>query len=465
MSARILVVDDIPANAKLLEVKLSADYYDVLTADNGRDAIGIAMRHAPDLILLDVMMPGMDGFETCQKLKANPETAHIPVVMVTALNDVADRVRGLESGAEDFLSKPVDDVALFARVRSLIRLKMMMDELRVREETSDDLGAAPPEDAAADAPARVLIVEKQRFTAQRLAAQLAETGHETVRADSALEALEISRQTSIDLAIVGADPDNEDSLKLCSRLKSQTETRHVPLLLLLDDTDSARMAKGLDIGVEDCLARPVDRSELVARVRTQIRRRRYHDRLRARFHNSMAMAFTDSLTGVYNRRYLMAHLDRRLMGIAETNKPVSILLFDIDRFKTVNDTHGHSVGDDVLVKLASIAGDNLRSVDLIARLGGEEFVAVLSEIDAGTARRVAERLRARIEEARVSLPDGTELGVSVSIGIATATSAEETADKLIERADTALYAAKEAGRNRVETHARNTDQQSADASG
>ena len=145
----------------------------------------------------------------------------------------------------------------------------------------------------------------------------------------------------------------------------------------------------------------------------------------------------------------MTHLDRKLMGIAETGKPVSVMLFDVDHFKAVNDTHGHGVGDDVLVKLAQVASDNLRSVDLVARLGGEEFVVVMPESNAPTALQVAERLCAQVAESSIDLPDGTPLSVTVSIGVATSQSADEMADDLLDRADGALYAAKNEGRNRV----------------
>ena len=119
MSARILVVDDIEANVRLLEAKLSAEYYEVLTASDGPTALAMAARDKPDIVLLDVMMPGMDGFEVCRRLKDDPETRHIPVVLVTALDGRADRVSGLDAGADEFLTKPIDDVLLFARVRSL----------------------------------------------------------------------------------------------------------------------------------------------------------------------------------------------------------------------------------------------------------------------------------------------------------------------------------------------------------
>src|ERR687886_1132822 len=132
MTARVLVVDDVPANVRLLEARLSAEYFDVLTAASGTQALQICQRAQCDIVLLDVMMPDMDGFEVCRRLKANPKTHHIPVIMVTALDQPADRVRGLEAGADDFLTKPVSEIALLARVRSLVRLKMVTDELRMR---------------------------------------------------------------------------------------------------------------------------------------------------------------------------------------------------------------------------------------------------------------------------------------------------------------------------------------------
>src|SRR5437660_5402543 len=151
MSARILVVDDVAANVKLLEARLSAEYFDVLTACNGAEVLAIFARAECDIILLDVMMPDIDGFEVCRRLKSSPATHFIPVVMITALDSPADRVRGLEAGADDFLTKPVSDVVLIARVRSLTRLKMMTDELRMRASTSLEMRMeAPQREALAD---------------------------------------------------------------------------------------------------------------------------------------------------------------------------------------------------------------------------------------------------------------------------------------------------------------------------
>src|ERR1700745_1040690 len=175
MTARVLVVDDIPANVKLLEARLSAECFDVITAMSGAEALSICERAECDLVLLDVMMPDMDGFEVCRRLKGSPTTHHIPVVMVRALDQSSRRVRGLEAGADDFLTKPVSDVALIARVRSLSRLKMMTDELRMRAVTSRDIGIESPEregTAGAGRNGKVLIVDDRASSNEHIAAML-----------------------------------------------------------------------------------------------------------------------------------------------------------------------------------------------------------------------------------------------------------------------------------------------------
>ena len=453
MTARILVVDDIAANVRLLEAKLTAEYFDVLSADNGPDALDIAAKQAPDIILLDVMMPGMDGFEVAERLRADPKTRHIPIVMITALTDTADRVRGLEAGADDFLSKPVNDIALFARVRSLTRLKVMMDELRVRHaatgqlDLSEEGGLGNEEEPACG---KVLVVESHDIMADRVIGYLEEVEHEVHRAESVAEAIEQTRNEDFDLLMVSLRLRDEDGLRLCSHFRSNEATRHVPILLILDEGDLQELAKGLELGVTDYLIRPIDKNELRARTRTQIRRRRYHDQLRNVLEKSVSLAYTDALTGIYNRRYMNAHLDRKIMEIGESAKPVSVMLFDIDHFKSVNDTFGHAAGDEILKGVAARVASSIRDFDLLARYGGEEFVVIMPSTPGDAASSVAERLRGRLEAEpfKVSThPDS--IPVTASIGVATTCDPMETADKLLGRADEALYTAKRGGRNQV----------------
>src|SRR3989449_7212394 len=186
MSARILVVDDVPANVKLLEARLSAEYFDVLTASNGAEALDLCSRSECDIILLDVMMPDIDGFEVCRRLKSNPATHFIPVVIVTALDSPSDRVRGLEAGADDFLTKPVSDIALIARVRSLSRLKLMTDELRMRAVTSREIGIQSPEREAVAETGRngaILVVDDRAASSERLKRMLSGEHKVAVEAD------------------------------------------------------------------------------------------------------------------------------------------------------------------------------------------------------------------------------------------------------------------------------------------
>ncbi len=260
MSGRVLVVDDIEANVKLLEAKLSSEYFDVLTAYNGPTALEIAETELPDVILLDVMMPRMDGFEVCRQLKANRRTVDVPVVMVTALSDTANRLRGLEAGADDFLTKPVNDVALFARVRSLVRLKRMMEELRVREGICSKFGGDTPvcEDTG---PARIMIVDDDEFAVARMTETLLPIANSVARASTCAEAWTLLAP-DIELIIASLSTPGSDALRLVTQCRANETFRQLPILLIADDRDLPRLAKGLDLGANDYLVRPVDRNEV-----------------------------------------------------------------------------------------------------------------------------------------------------------------------------------------------------------
>ena len=453
MTARVLVVDDLEPNVKLLEAKLRAEYFDVLGAYSGQEAIDLAAAEKPDIILLDVMMPGMDGFEACRKLKANPETMHIPVVMVTALDQQADRVAGLEAGADDFLTKPVEDLALFARVRSLTRLKMMTDELRARYATGKDLGIVGKIDPDAEmGETRVFLIDDNEDQAARLIAALDDDAYQVVHEADPEIALSRARSGEFDLILVNLSIEAMDPLRLCSTIRSFEETRLTPILAVVRHGDTRKLVRALDIGVNDYVTRPVDKNELTARVTTQLRRKRYVDQLRSSFQVSLEMAVTDQLTGLYNRRYLASHLSAMFDRAYWTGRPLSVMILDIDHFKEVNDKHGHDMGDLVLKEFAERISGAIRGIDLACRYGGEEFLVAMPDTDLAFASVVAERLRQEIAGSKFMFNNGRdELNVTVSIGLASTENGPEddSAQKLIKRADEALYEAKNGGRNRV----------------
>lgn len=453
MSARVLVVDDIAPNVKLLEAKLTSEYYDVITATSGAQALERVVADSPDIVLLDVMMPGMDGFEVCRRIKANPAVAHVPVVMVTALTDATDKVRGLEAGADDFLSKPVNDVALMARVRSLVRLKMTMDEWRAREMTANTLGVSGESAAIMSQTiekANILMVEDQAFEAQKCQEALTRDQHKVFVVSGGMAALERASVTDCDLIVVSLNLQKEDGLRLCSHLRSNERTRGIPILMMGQDEDLPKVARGLEIGANDYILRPLDRNELLARVRTQIRRKRFQEKLKTNYEASLNMALTDTLTGLYNRRYLNVHLEKLLKSTGDQRKSIAVLMFDLDKFKSINDTYGHGIGDEVLKTFADRIKTRMRGFDLLARTGGEEFVAVLVGVSPEKACFVAERLRRAIGKRpmQVNIPDG-QLAVTTSVGGAYIGTSITTVEEALERADQQLYKAKEGGRDAV----------------
>ncbi|MEM8985269.1 MAG: PleD family two-component system response regulator [Pseudomonadota bacterium] len=452
MTARVLVVDDLEPNVKLLEAKLRAEYFDVIGAYSGEEALRLTTEEKPDIILLDVMMPGMDGFEVCRRLKSAPETMHIPVVMVTALDQQEDRVSGLEAGADDFLTKPVEDIALFARVRSLTRLKMMTDELRMRHATGKGLGVVDEIDIDGDmSERRIFIIDDNEEQAAKLKASLGETYAVSHELDPEI-AIGRARSGDFDMLIVNMSIEKMDPLRLCSSIRSFEETRLTPIVAVVRQGDTRKLVRALDIGVNDYLSRPVDRNELTARITTQLRRKQYVDQLRSSFQASLEMAVTDQLTGLYNRRYLASHLSAMFDRAYWTGRSLSVMILDIDHFKSINDTYGHDAGDAVIKEFANAISSTIRGIDLGCRYGGEEFLIAMPDTDFSFAGVVAERLRKDISDMRFVVNSGRdEINVTVSIGIASTENGpeEDTAQKLIKRADEALYEAKNGGRNRV----------------
>ena len=451
MTARVLVVDDILANVKLLEARLSAEYFEILTAYSGKEALDLLTRECVDVALLDVMMPGMDGFELCRRIKAQPKHAHLPVIMVTALDQPSDKVQGLEAGADDFLTKPVDDIALITRVKNLARLKVLADELMSRASTTKEMGMGGqniPDWAQSGTQGNILLVEDHVRSAQRIVDGLSKAHTVVVERDPQAALIRVTEQP-FDLLIVSLSLQNFDGLRLCSQVRSLDRTRHLPLIMMVEPGDDARLLRGLDMGVNDYVLRPIDRNEMQARIKTQIKRKRHADLLRAKLDQGMEMAITDALTGLHNRRYMEGHLSTLVTQSIQNGRSLSVLVADIDFFKSVNDTYGHDAGDAVLREFAARFRRNTRGIDLACRLGGEEFVIIMPDTDLARAMQVGERLRAYIAADTFTINAQTQLRVTASCGIATLERSDDTPETLFKRADNALYTAKRDGRNRV----------------
>ncbi|AMS45204.1 PleD family two-component system response regulator [Aminobacter aminovorans] len=449
MTARILVVDSIFANVRLLEVRLLAEYFDVLTASNEFDVIETCENGKIDVVLLDVKMPDMDAFVVCKRLKSGPATSHISVVMITAIDEFTDRVRGLEAGADDFLTKPINDLQLMTRVKSLVRLKLLTDELRLRASTTHDIGIEDLLNGRSvfdGANPKTLLVDERKSSFEHIQKIL----HGEAELDIATDphtGFFRAAETPYECVLISTAFADVDPLRLCSQLRSLDRTRFLPIILLADIGEEGRIIRGLELGINDYLTRPIDQQELTARLRTQVRRKRYNDQLRASVTQTIEMAVIDPVTGLRNRRYFQFD-----QAVAR-RRPLSILITDVDLLKLVNDTYGHDAGSDVLRECARRLRKNVRGIDLACIYGGDEFVVVMPDANCAVAEKVAERIRVEIAQMPFSVGyDGKAIDVTVSIGVSSIFVGADTVAGLIKRADIALYEAKTGGRNRVIVH-------------
>lgn len=253
MTARILVVDDIPANVELMKARLEAEYFEVLTASDGYEALAACEKNSIDLVALDVKMPGMDGFEVCQRIRENPRTEQIPIILVTALDQIGDRIQGLRCGADDLLVKPVDDRQLVARVRNLLS----------RPPIGQVSYSSPKYKPS------VLVVG--RFS-ESLERGLIPPGLDPTFVDNVDDALASAAEGNFHIVIVHHSLNGYDPLRLCSQLRSLQRTRRVPLILLARSDDVETSVNAFNLGVNDCVFEPLQAEELDARVMNILRR-------------------------------------------------------------------------------------------------------------------------------------------------------------------------------------------------
>ena len=345
----------------------------------------------------------------------------------------------------------MDRQLFMARIRSLLRLGGQEREWRLRTDTAAELGFHDPPATFVQEPG--VLVAAAPGLAEEWAAPIAGAvggSVQTVSPDDLLDHLSHSAPPPdvVVLAIDGAQ-----GLNLLAELRSRTETRHAGIITLHDPAEPAAMAAALDLGASETVPAGLGSQELAARVARQITRKARADRLRDTLHDSLKLAVTDPLTGLYNRRYALPHLARVARRAEETGKPFSVMMLDLDRFKTVNDRHGHAAGDAVLKEIARRLKDNLRAEDLVARIGGEEFLVVMPDTGLPEAHAAAERLR-RVTEARpVRLPgQDDDIHVTLSVGLSVSRAnrtPSSRAREVFERADRALMGAKVGGRNQV----------------
>jgi two-component system cell cycle response regulator len=468
MARKLLIVDDIATNRILLKVKLAAACYATVQAADGASALRMVAQEKPDLVLLDLCLPDMTGLAVLNRLRADPATRDLPVIVISAQTDAQARIAALRAGADDVVPKPFDDQILLARVRGLLRAREQAQELR-----GDDPAARAMAEPGAtfDRPGIIALIARNGDEARDWQARLAPLLPDRM--------IILTREAALAAASSGAAPDiyviaaalhgPGDGMRLMSDLRSRPGSHHAAICLVIDTKNRDAAAMGLDLGADDLLPTDATAGEVALRLRAQMRRKQTADQNRARLHDQLRLATHDPLTGLHNRHYAIPQLARIAERARKAGSAYAVLLLDIDRFKSVNDLHGHLVGDHVLAEVALRLRRELRAVDLIARIGGEEFLVVLPDATPEGAQQVAERLCVAVRAAPIALPRGGTLSVTISIGLALerpggiktlppgkvpsgnfATPAE-AGRSAVERADRALLCAKARGRDQVTT--------------
>jgi two-component system cell cycle response regulator len=445
MTARVLVVDDLPLNVALLDAILTGAHFQVEKAFGGSECLAKIRSCCPDIVLLDVMMPDMNGFEVCRAIKAQPDLAHLPVVMVTALDQPEDRVAGLQAGADDFLTKPVDAQTLLPRIRNLVRVKMMCDEMLLRASTLKGMGHDP---AKADVACTdvLLLIDDQKTTEQEVA-RILPTSTIFVANNSA-DALVRVCDDSIELVLLNLNARSYDPIQLTRQLLFSRKDAHVPILAFGDDPQRDLLKAAFEAGVSDFLAAPFDPAELVTRVRTQYRKKRLAQQVSMNVRLSLTAATTDAETGLYNRAFLMRHLENQIEVARARASTLAVLVVRIDEHRRIAEQHGAEPTARLIEALVKCLQKDIRISDLAARTNVDTLTIVMPNIAGSRVKAVAERLRLAMESLRVSLIDGDETQSTISAGIAVFDSSSDDARTIIARAD---LAAVQAGRNRVET--------------
>ena len=447
MTAKILIVDDLKFNIDLLEEKLQIEFYEIHRAYNGQDAISKAISIKPDIILMDIMMPIMDGFGATKAIRKTPEISYIPIIIITALSSTEDKVNSFIYGADDYMNKPINYSLLKLRIKSLIRMKSTIDEIILRAgigENLQNLLCAPLLDVEISN-SKILLIDDSELI-HSIYDKLARKNIIVDICKNPDQAVQKCLKDNYSLIIINSEIVDCNAIDIAVKIRNQIKLKHIPILMIIDEYDEDTLVKNLEIGINDYFITPGEIRELIVKSISQVKKFHYIQNLKSTYLKDVNI---DDLTQVYNRRYLEIYF-KSLIKQLQNNEKVSIIcIIDIDNFKQLNDTWGHITGDEILKSIASILKNNIRSSDFIARIGGEEFIIILHHLTKLEAKSVIEKLSKNILETKFSDYAKTKtIKCTISAGIADI-NPDDTLAEAVNRADKNLYKAKSSGKNKV----------------
>lgn len=462
MSGKILIVDAVATNRIVLKVKLSAAHFDVHQASTGCAAIAAARDLDPDLIILGTTLSDMSCSDLIDALRARADLATVPIAALLPEDTGPARIAALEAGADDVIAHPIDERMMLARLRGLLRQHLALQDMRLNAGPDRAAGFGEAQ-AMCLRPGRITILGPRLSDAMALRTRLRSVcRHQVTALPAGGPVTGAPGAPAADVFVLMIPEMAEDgALGMMAELRGSPEARHGRIVCILPGEAGGLAASLLDMGANDVIAGHVELDEMTLRLGRQIQRKQAVDHLRARLHDGLRAAMIDPLTGLYNRRFAMPFLKGLALSDGGSETGFAVMLADLDHFKRINDRLGHAAGDRVLCHVADILGSNLRDVDMVARIGGEEFLIVMPGADGAEARTAADRLCQRIGEATITLrgqPEPARVTVSIGVAMGWPQLDEQRAgahvDALLEEADRALYRAKARGRNTVTVGAR-----------
>ncbi|MEP3635630.1 MAG: diguanylate cyclase [Paracoccaceae bacterium] len=458
MLGKILIVDQIVTNRIALRAKLGAAQFDVKQAASYAEAIQMMSNEYPELILCASCLPDGDAIQLISALDKTKGVTRPPVMVVCDANTKRERIEILKAGAEDVVCRPIDETLLLARIRTQVRAATSDSEWQLHDDTTRALGFAEAS-ATFEGTQTVSIVGKEHSVLTALSKKLrAGLCNVNVQVGQKGKSVQSKDNNTDAYIVVFGKSGVSDMLRLMSALRCHRASRNAAIFVMQAGNDPDLASHALDMGANDLIRLDTPIEETCLRLQALLKRKRQADQLRTTLQSGLEAAVSDPLTGLHNRRYALPHLARLIERAERSGKPLAVMLADMDFFKRINDQYGHAAGDDVLVETAHRLRENLRAVDLVARIGGEEFLVVLPNATLPNARKAAKRLCSLIHDTPYDLPGGGDrTNVSISVGLTVYDPKSKefkntdpiSPNGLIARADEALYCAKEKGRNRV----------------
>ncbi|MCP5195665.1 MAG: response regulator [Gammaproteobacteria bacterium] len=448
---KVLVVDDDPGNVKLICAMLATERLDILTARDGKIALEVINHNKIDLILLDIMMPGMDGYEVTKRVKENILTKDLPIILVTALNSEEDKRHGLDAGADEFITKPINKFEIISRVRSMLRLRQYRDQIKVRKQSEDPLSLPSLSPISVrNNTQNVLLVEDNRNDIEIIKQIIINEPYNLRLAATGEEAIDLAKNEKIDLILLDVMLPGIDGYNVCQHLKTNAHTSDIQIVMITSLSDLDSKLRGVEEGVDDFLVKPIDKRELKLRIAALLKKKAYLDELHSHREKALDLAIIDGLTKLYNQSYLKRYLDMEIKRAIIGRYIVGLIIGDLDNFKRYNDALGHSFGDRVLEEVAQIIKKHINEIDFPARYGGEEFAVVFPYADIHRVISITEDIRSSVEQHIFEGVNHPLLkNITISIGIAFCPLDAIAADELIEKADFMMYRAKKSGKNQI----------------